>query len=116
MIVKDKMLLPNRENAYIPPEKLTGYLLSETHVAGKAKAKFFRAHGYNNNNVHLLEQGLLLIARNNEVEEETTSPHGTKYGVKGTLNTPRGTVVTVHTVWIIETGVERPRFLTAYPR
>ena len=111
-----KMLLPNRENAYIPPEKLTGYLLSGAHVVGKAKAKFFRAHGYNDDKVHLLEQGLLLIARNNEFEEETSSPHGTKYGVRGTLITPRGTVVTVHTVWIVDPGDERPRFVTAYPR
>ena len=113
---EEKMLLPNCENAYVPPEKLTHYLLSETHIVGKAKAKFFRAHGYNDDNVHLLEQGLLLIARNNEVEEETTSLHGTKYGIKGMLTTPSGTVVTLHTVWIVETGDERPRFVTAYPR
>jgi hypothetical protein len=111
---EEEMLLPNRKNAYIPPEKLTGYLLSETHVVGKTKARFFRAYGYNDDNVHLLEQGLLQIARNNEIAEETTSPHGT--GVQGTLSTPRGPVVIVHTVWIIEPEDERPRFVTAYPR
>lgn len=46
-------MLPNAEDAYIPWEKLTDYLLSETHAVGKAKARFFRAHGYNENNLHL---------------------------------------------------------------
>ena len=40
------MMLPNAEDAYIPPEKLTDYLLLETHAVGKSKAKFFRSHGY----------------------------------------------------------------------
>ncbi len=29
--INKQMKLPNRENAYISPEKLTDYLLSETH-------------------------------------------------------------------------------------
>ena len=45
------MKLPNRENAYIPPRKLTEYLLSETHSIGKSKAKFFRAIGFDEENV-----------------------------------------------------------------
>ena len=109
------MYLPNRENAFIPPEKLTQYLLSESHIAGRSKARFFRAHGFNDDNVHLLEQGLLLIGRHNEVKQEKTSPHGTKYVVRGTLDTPRGTVVMIETVWIVETGEDKPRLVTAYP-
>ena len=32
------MKLPNSEQAYIPPEKRTGYLLSDSHPSGQAEA------------------------------------------------------------------------------
>lgn len=108
-------MMPNAEDAYIPQEKLTDYLLSETHAVGKFKAGFFRAHGYNEDNLNLLEQDLLSVPRYNEMYEQITSPYGTKYAVKGVLETPRGTTVTVNTVWIVEPPDERPRFVTAYP-
>lgn len=109
------MPLPNSEQAYIPPEKLTGYLLSETHAVGKEKARVFRAHGFTQEEAHMLEQGLLSIARAEEVAEEVVSPHGTKYAVEGTLTTPRGTLISLRTVWITEASDPRPRFVTAYP-
>lgn len=109
------MLLPNVEDAYIPPEKLADYLLSETHAVGKAKARFFRSHGYSDENLHVLERDLLSIPRYNQIDEQVTSPYGTKYVVTGALRTPRGTTVMVDTVWIIEPPSERPRFITAYP-
>jgi hypothetical protein len=109
------MLLPGRESAYIPPEKLAGYLLSETHALGREKARFFRAHGYNDDNIRKLEQGLLAIAREGAVLKEVVSIHGTKYVVEGTLATPRGTTVSVRTIWIVEQAEKRPRFVTAYP-
>jgi hypothetical protein len=108
-------MLPNAEDAYISPEKLTDYLLSETHAVGKSKASFFRAHGYNDDNLQLLEQDLLSVPRYNEINGQITSPHGTKYIARGVLETPRGTAVTVNTVWIVERSDERPRFVTAYP-
>ncbi len=109
------MKLPNRQNAFIPPQKLTDYLLAETHAVGKSKARFFRAHGFQDENVASLAKELLALARENEIEEKKASPHGTKYLVRGTLKTPKGTFVSVLTVWIIEHGKERPRFITAYP-
>jgi hypothetical protein len=42
LIGANKMKLPTRENAFVPPSKLKDYLLSETHVVGRSKAKFFR--------------------------------------------------------------------------
>lgn len=35
------MTLPHLENAVVPPEKLTKYLLSMTHEDGAGKAAFF---------------------------------------------------------------------------
>jgi hypothetical protein len=108
------MKLPNRENAYIAPPKLTDYLLSETHPVGKSKARLLRAVGFDETNVHLLEQHLLAISHSGEVEEVEATPHGTKYVVEGPLPTPVGGILHMRTVWIIDTGQSRPRFVTAY--
>jgi len=109
------MQLPNRGQAYIPPQKLSGYLLSETHAVGSAKAKVFRALGFDESNINLLEQGLLTIARSIKVREVVSSPHDIKYVIEGSLDTPRGTSLLIRTVWILETGEDSPRFVTAYP-
>jgi len=39
------MKLPHREHAYIPREKITGYLLNPEHPKGRGKAKFFTPIG-----------------------------------------------------------------------
>jgi hypothetical protein len=109
------MELPNRDQAHVPREKLTGYLLSETHPVGKAKAKFFRNLGFDETQVDRLEQELLLIARSQEVDEVEPTPHEVKHGVNGPVHAPGGTAATIRTVWIIETADPRPRFVTAYP-
>jgi hypothetical protein len=109
------MQLPNRLQAYIPSEKLSAYLLSETHAVGKAKAAFFCALGFDETNMHLLEHGLLTLAHNTPVQEVVPSPHGVKYIIEGVLETPRGTAPRIRTVWILETGETNPRFVTAYP-
>jgi len=109
------MRLSNKEKAYIPPNKLTGYLLSETHAVGKSKAKFFRPLGFDKTTVKQLEQGPLAIAQTNEVRESITFPHGTKYVIDGPLKTPKGTVVRIRTIWIWEAEDENPRFITTYP-
>ena len=109
------MEFPNREKAYIPISKLRDYLLSETHLVGKAKARFWRAVGLDKTNMDVLRQSLIDIARHGEVREVTTSPYGTKYMVEGSIQTPLGKAVRVRTVWIIDRGQDRPRFVTAYP-
>lgn len=107
--------LPNKANAYIPIRKLVDYLLSETHTVGKSKSKFFRSLGFNETTVGELEQGLLDIAHTGQVKEQMDSQHGAKYVIDGSLKTPHGILVQVRTIWIIESGYESPRFVTAYP-
>jgi hypothetical protein len=109
------MLLPHRDEAYIPRSKLIEYLLSRTHAIGKSKARFFRALGFDETNVTALDKGLLSIARTEAVAEVVRSPYGTKYVVNGLLETSSGALVRVQTVWIIDAGDTRPRFVTAYP-
>ena len=108
-------MLPNHEQAYIPEPKLTKYLLSETHAVGKAKAKYFRSLGYTEANADQLADGLLMIVKSKEVSQAVTTPYGTKYIMEGDLVTPIGTTVRIRTVWVVESGDKRPRFVTAYP-
>jgi hypothetical protein len=109
------MKLPNREHAYIPSLKLRAYLLSETHSVGKSKAKLLRSIGFNEANIDLLKQGLIDIAQAEDVKEAISSPHGVKYVIEGELKTPVGGSIRMRTVWIMDEGHERPRFVTAYP-
>ena len=108
--------LPYHENAYVPAAKLTEYLLSETHPVGKSKARFFREVGFDDTNPDALEQALLEIPRKEDVAETVTSVYGTKFIVEGMLNTPARGPLPLRTVWILEPGDDRPRFVTAYPR
>lgn len=109
------MKLPSREKAYVPPRKLIDYLLSASHPVGRSKAKFFRSVGFDETNAEVLERGLIDIGRSEEVTEVEWTPHGIKYAVEGLLQTPTEGGKRIRTVWIIETGRESPRFVTAYP-
>ncbi|MBM4124513.1 MAG: hypothetical protein FJ246_06125 [Nitrospira sp.] len=109
------MKLPHREEAYIPPAKLEEYLLSETHSVGRLKARFLHAAGFDLKNPNWVKHRLIEIAQSEDVMETKSTPHGTKYVVEGSLQTPAGRLVQLRTVWIIETGQTSPRFVTAYP-
>ncbi|OGP75365.1 MAG: hypothetical protein A2V86_00975 [Deltaproteobacteria bacterium RBG_16_49_23] len=109
------MKLPHREKAYIPSPKLHDYLLSKIHSIGKWKAGFFRSLGFDATNVDELEQHLIAIAHSEDVREAMPSAHGTKYVVDGIIQAPDGRLVRMRTVWIIDVGEDRPRFVTAYP-
>lgn len=109
------MQLPNGLQAYIPSDKLHAYLLSETHAVGKAKATFFRALGFDETNISLLEHGLLTLAHSAPVQDVVPSPHGVKYIIEGVLKAPSGASPRIRTVWILETGETHLRFVTAYP-
>lgn len=109
------MEFPNREQAYVPREKLTKYLLSESHPAGGSKAIFFRGCGFTEDYVDLLEEALLAIAHKGPLDEVEETPYGVKYALEGMLESPLGRRVCVRTVWIIPSGKTAPRFITAYP-
>ncbi len=109
------MQLPNARFAYVPLPKLTAYLLSETHAVGRAKARFFCEMGFCKEHPDMLMRALLEVAETGEVRSVVETPYGMKYVVDGALPTPVGKRVHIRTVWIVETGRERPRFVTAYP-
>ena len=109
------MKLPYRKSAYIPKAKLTAYLLSQTHAVGRFKSKYFHSLGYDESNVSLLEESLRNVAQSQGVKEIIPTAYGTKYIIDGKIKTPSGRMVKVRTVWIIEEGQKRPRFITVYP-
>ncbi|MFZ5921983.1 MAG: DUF6883 domain-containing protein [Chloroflexota bacterium] len=109
------MELPNKFKAYVPGNKILEYLLSETHSVGKSKARFFRALGYDNREAGRLEEEFVKIAQTNDVKKSVSTLHGTKYVIDGELESPKGVIIRIRTIWIIETGEDRPRFVTAYP-
>jgi len=107
--------LPNQKNASVSLSKISDYLISETHPVGKWKAKIFQSHGYTQKNIDSLRDGLLSIANEEEVNDIINTIYGTKYIINGNLKTPSGKELNVKTIWIIDTGQEIPRFVTAYP-
>lgn len=109
------MELPNKFAAYVPIEKITDYLLSNSHAVGKSKVKFFRSVGFGEINVSQFEKNILDIAHTGIVSESKETPFGIKYVVDGALETPSGVIIQLRTIWIVETGEEQPRFITAYP-
>ena len=109
------MSLPNSANADIPDLKLTGYLLSETHPDGMAKARLLRSAGYSEVNLNTLKQDLLNIARNGLVTDVISNEYGRKFVVDGELHSPNSGLILLRTIWIIYGGQSIPRFVTAYP-
>ena len=109
------MKLPNSDKVIISREKLTDYILSETHSTGKFKARFFRTLGFNETNVSIFERALRTIANSEETKDTSTSVYGTKYVLDGKVVTPSGKTIKLRTIWIIEKGQNRPRFITVYP-
>ena len=109
------MQLPNKSNATISTNKILDYLLSETHAVGKSKAKFFRLYGFDETNVQDFERRLLKIPHTEEVSQVVETMFGIKYLIDGSLETPKGVIIHVRTIWIIETGDTTPKLVTVYP-
>ena len=109
------MKLPHREKAYIPAAKVRDYLLAEAHSDGSSKAKLLRALGHDERTIDILTANLLDIAYSEDVNKIIPTGHGVKYLIDGPVQTPSGVVIHFRTVWIIDTGQDRPRFVTGYP-
>ena len=109
------MELPFVDSLRVDQSKITGYLLNE--ATGRGKATFFLRLGYRFDDWETLAAALKAQARDNPVASVVDSPYGKRYSVDGTVVTPdnRQPRPRVRTVWILETGSEAPRLITAYP-
>lgn len=108
------MRVPNREKAIIDVRKVREYLLSPAHPVGQFKARYFSVLGYNADGWKTLEAHLRETLES-EMVKAIEGEFGTKYVVQSIIRSPSGTKVGLVTVWIILTGEENPRFVTAYP-
>jgi hypothetical protein len=107
--------IPNAERAVIEPVKLHAYLLSRNHPIGRFKAAFFQALGYSSENWRQLEEDLRSRHLSQDATAETPSPYGQKYVIRATLVGPSDTSAEVVSVWVVRTGEDFARFVTAYP-
>lgn len=109
------MRLPNADRAVVEARKVREYLLALDHPIGRAKARFFRALGVDQRAWTRLQEALQRHAVDGEAEEQTQSPYGRKFLVRGSLVGPGGAAVPLVSVWIIVPEDDRPRLVTAYP-
>jgi hypothetical protein len=109
------MELPFKDSLRVDQSKITGYLLSES--AGRGKATFFLRLGFRPENWEVLAATLKSQARANPVVSTVDSAYGRRYSVDGDIVTPddRRPRPRVRTVWLVETGAETPRLITAHP-
>jgi hypothetical protein len=109
------MKLPHADRLEIPKAKVVEYPLSSTHRAGRGKAGFFSAFGFQVSSWEALADALRQRARDNAVTLSEDTPFGTRYVIEGPLAASNGRQLQVRTVWFIDEGGQVPRFVTAYP-
>ena len=109
------MELPFKDSLLVEETKVIGYLLSE--AASRGKATFFLRLGFRPDEWETLATALKVQAQNNRVTSMIDSAYGTRYSVDGPIETPdnRQPRPTIRTVWILETGTQAPRLITAHP-
>lgn len=98
-----------------PKDKIENYLLSLINPYTKPRAIYFRSKGFTETNTGLFEMLLLKIIRLNDVAGNEQSKYGKKYIVDGKIQTPVGEHISLRTVWIVDIGKRKPKFVTAYP-
>ena len=112
---KEERYVPGVADAIVPRRKVTDYLLSRTHRAGKGKAAFFLRFGFSVTRWEELAEDLRRHARENAVVETGETAFGTRYVVDGPMRAPDGAVLRVRSVWFVERGETQLRFVTAHP-
>ncbi len=109
------MKLPNVEQAFVPPEKITDYLLNVAHDEGGGKAQLFLHFGFSVTEWEALAKALIRHAHEQEVVKEEATVFGTRYVVEGGLQVPEDRVPNVRVVWFISKNETSPRLVKAYP-
>lgn len=109
------MRIPNANRAIIEPMKLHGYLLARDHSIGRFKSVFFNALGYSADGWRQLEADLRRQHLPHDATLEGRTQYGQKYSIRAPLVGPSGRSAEVVSAWIVRTGEEFPRFVTAYP-
>jgi hypothetical protein len=114
-VLQNGVQIPNADQAAIDPAKLYRYLLAPSHPTGRFKAAFFLALGYTSTNWRRLEEDLRIQHLSQNATPEDPTIYGQKYTIRATLEGPSGVSADTVSVWVVRTGEEFPRFVTAYP-
>lgn len=109
------MQLPNAARAYVDPAKVRDYLLLPEHPVGRFKAAVFARLGYERTTAARLRDDLQAIAQTGDAEAGTPLPYGQPYRIRAILRGPNGRSLSLVTIWIVRTGEDFPRLVTAYP-
>ena len=109
------MKLPHADLAVVPERKLTDYLLNPAHPDNGGKAEFFVRLGFSRRDWVALAAAFRAQAQTSAVSEHAESPHGRKYVIVGPIESLAGKSALVRTIWIVDTGSDVPRLVTAYP-
>lgn len=105
---------PDWGRAVVADAKLKDYLLAPDHPEGGPKAGFFLACGFSPDDLGEFASALVEQAQG-AVLASVESPFGVKYVAEGPLTGPDGVSRRIRSVWILEPGMDGPRFVTAYP-
>ena len=106
--------LPNAALAHVEDVKVRDYLLNPGNLQNQGKAGQFGRYGFVQDQWQVLADALCKHPTVNQVVRMVASPHGVKYVVECSLETPGRRNPCLRSVWIIETGQDRPRLVTAH--
>jgi hypothetical protein len=106
--------MPGADRAWVPPSKVSDYLLNVRHPSGGAKARFLLQHGFTASRPDELEKAILRQAADGFIFDSYATLYGQRHEVVGPLFCPNQRVVTLTTVWQTDdTGA--PRLVTLIP-
>ena len=100
------------EDALIPEEKLTQYLLLPRQK--NDKSRFLARAGFTRENPDMLDKAIRQLLAENEAIPDRHNEYGVFYLVEGELKGPSRTLVVV-TVWLLPANGNRYRFVTLKP-
>lgn len=109
------MKIPNNNLSFVADNKITDYLLNESHDTGKFKAVFFKRFGFDISAIEVFKDSLIQHSIDREIEKTIDTKFGIKYELKCKINTPDKRNPCIVTVWIVENEQEEPKLVTAYP-
>jgi hypothetical protein len=101
------------DNASIPDEKLTRYLL--IYKARNDKSQFLAQAGFTAQNAESLQTAIRTLVQSSEAIEDRTNEYGTFYEVKGELVGTNGETLVVTTIWLRRQSDGEFQFVTLKP-
>ena len=109
------MKLPDANHGIVDRRKIMDYVLSGRHPDGRSKAEFFSSFGFSRMHWETFARALRVHGQSGTVTSLTESTYGVRYSVDGIIETPDGRNPRVRTVWMVASGNDEPRLVTAHP-